>query len=68
MLITDYSPKGDLMKGDKPDYAVRVKMGERWETIGAAWNSKNDTISVKLNTIPVANWDGSVLLVKPKEE
>lgn len=58
-----------MAEGRKPDYALRVKLGEHWETIGAGWDSKNDTISIRLNTLPVGNkWDGSVLLVKPKEE
>lgn len=56
-------------KGERPDFSVRAKVGEIWITVGAAWNSRNDTISLRLNTMPVGkDWDGSLLLVKPREE
>lgn len=57
-----------MAKGEKPNFNVRAKIGEHWQTIGAAWNVKDGGVSVRLNTIPVGNWDGSLLLLPPKEE
>lgn len=56
-------------KGNKPDYNARAKIGEYWQTVGAAWNVKDGGISLRLNVIPVGqDWDGSLLLLKPLEE
>lgn len=55
-------------KGNPPDFNVRAKVNDYWMTIGAAWRVKDDGISVRLNAIPVGEWDGSVLLMKPLEE
>jgi hypothetical protein len=58
-----------MAKGNKPDFNVRAKQGEYWSTVGAAWKVKDDGISIRLNAIPVGNeWDGSLLLLPPKEE
>jgi hypothetical protein len=39
----------------------------RWITLGYAWSRKNgeDGFSVKLNSIPVGNWDGALILLPP---
>ena len=58
-----------MTQGNRPDFTVRAKIGEMWVTCGAAWNARNDTISIRLNTLPVGkDWDGSLLLVVPREE
>ncbi len=58
-----------MAKGEKPDFNVRAKIGEYWTQCGVAWNVKDGGISVRLNTIPVGKeWDGSFLLLAPKEE
>lgn len=56
-----------MSKGQPPDFNVRVKVGEFWSTIGAAWKVKDGGISIRLNTVPVG-WDGSALMLPPKEE
>ena len=58
-----------MAKGNLPDYNVRVKVGEYWSSVGAAWTVKDGGISIRLNTIPVGKeWDGSLLLLPPKED
>lgn len=58
-----------MAKGERPDFNVRAKIGERWTTIGAAWHARDGAISMRLNTVPVGNeWDGSLLLLPPKED
>jgi hypothetical protein len=52
----------------KQDYNVRAKVGEYWMTCGAAWNVKDGGISLRLNTVPVGDWDGSFLLMAPLPE
>ena len=58
-------------KGSKPQYIARAKTNDDpdyMQTIGAAWNFKEgDGWVVKLQVVPT-NWDGSFILVKPKEE
>ena len=38
-----------------------------WITLGYAWARKNgeEGFSVKLNSIPVGNWDGALILLPP---
>ena len=52
-----------------PVFVARAKVhGDRWETIGAAWEATvngKPGYSVKLNTIPAGTWDGSFLLMPP---
>lgn len=56
-----------MAKGQKPDFNVRVKVGEYWYDAGAAWNNEKG-IGVKLTMLPVSGeWDGSLLLLPPKE-
>ncbi len=54
----------------KPVYVVRApdpNVRGRWVTLGYAWHRKNgeDGFSVKLNSIPVGNWDGALVLLPP---
>ena len=60
-----------MSKGDKPVFNVRARQepdSEYMNTIGAAWKFKQgDGYVVKLHLVPV-NWDGSIVLVSPKEE
>ena len=54
----------------KPAYVVRApdpNARGRWVTLGYAWPRKNgeDGFSVKLNSIPVGNWDGALVLLPP---
>lgn len=39
----------------------------RWVTVGVAFERKNgeDGLSVKLNTLPVGQWDGTLILLPP---
>ena len=63
--------KSGKPKGDKPRYIARAKQApdsEFMSTIGAAWPFKEgDGLVVKLQMIPT-DWDGSFLLVEPKDE
>ena len=42
----------------------------RWITLGYAWARKNgeEGYSVKLNSIPVGNWDGALIMLPPFED
>lgn len=57
--------------GRKPQYIARAKQhpdSEFMQTIGAAWAFREgDGLVVKLQFIPAQNWDGSFILVAPKE-
>jgi hypothetical protein len=61
----------DMSKGDKPVFNVRARQepdSEYMTTIGAAWRFKQgEGYVVRLQTIPV-NWDGSCVLVPPKDD
>jgi hypothetical protein len=39
----------------------------KWVTVGVAFERKNgeDGFSVKLNTLPVGGWDGTLILLPP---
>jgi len=39
----------------------------RWVTVGVAFERKNgeEGFSVKLNTLPVGSWDGTLILLPP---
>jgi hypothetical protein len=57
------------MAGNKPKWTARVRQhpdSEYWQTIGAAWPTKDGGISVKLHSIPT-QWNGDVLLIEPKD-
>lgn len=56
-----------MAKGNKPDFNLRAKVGEIWQNIGVAWHAKDGIISVRLNLLPVGEWDGSAILIPPKE-
>ncbi|MEJ0075263.1 MAG: hypothetical protein WDO17_07415 [Alphaproteobacteria bacterium] len=54
----------------KPVYVVRApdpNARGRWVTLGYAWRRKNgeEGFSLKLNSIPVGNWDGALVLLPP---
>lgn len=57
----------------KPDFVVRCKQStdsDFWTTIGAAWSADINGkagYSVRLHLIPTS-WDGSFLLMPPKDE
>ena len=58
------------MERRKPVYVVRApdpNVRGRWVTLGYAWQRKNgeDGFSIKLNSIPVGNWDGALVLLPP---
>ena len=42
----------------------------RWITLGYAWTRKNgeDGYTVKLNSVPVGQWDGALILLPPFED
>jgi hypothetical protein len=63
-----------MAKGSKPVYNARAKVGVDSEgndvmrTIGAAWNFKEgEGMVVNLQTVPT-RWDGSFILVPPKDD
>lgn len=57
----------------QPDFVVRCKQSidsDFWMTIGAAWSADihgKTGYSVRLHMIPTS-WDGSFLLMPPKDE
>jgi len=59
-----------MSKGDKPAFNVRARQepdSEYMTTIGAAWPFKDGTgYVVRLQSLPV-KWDGTFVLVPPKE-
>ncbi|MGO8866409.1 MAG: hypothetical protein ACLQME_07915 [Alphaproteobacteria bacterium] len=65
------SEKQTEKKGDKPVFVARARQkpdSEFMVTIGAAWPFKDgEGFVVKLQQTPV-QWDGSFLLVPPKDE
>jgi hypothetical protein len=54
-------------QGQKPKYIARAKVGNGWQTIGACWElrSGEEGLSVKLNAIPVGEWNGQFVLLPP---
>jgi hypothetical protein len=60
----------NMSKGEKPTFNVRARQepdSEYMTTIGAAWPFKEGTgYVVRLQTVPV-KWDGTCVLVPPKE-
>lgn len=63
--------ENDRPRGGKPIYIARARAspdGDYMQSIGAAWPfDKGDGLVVKLQFLPV-NWDGSFILVTPKDE
>ncbi len=54
----------------KPSFVVRAPDPNnrgRWITLGYAWERKNGEpgFSVKLNSVPVGNWDGALVMLPP---
>lgn len=49
-----------------PKYIARAKVGQGWQTLGAAWpfRSGEDGLSIQLNSVPL-NWDGRFTLIPP---
>jgi len=62
---------GEKPKGNKPVYNARVRQkpdSDVMMTIGAAWPfNEGDGLVVRLQMTPT-NWDGTFILVPPKEE
>ena len=57
-----------MPKGSKPDFNLRAKVGEIWQSIGVGWHAKDGAISIRLNLLPIGEWDGSILALPPREE
>jgi hypothetical protein len=61
----------NMAKGDKPIFNARVRQepdSEYMTTIGAAWPFREGKgYVVRLHSVPV-KWDGSFVLVPPKED
>lgn len=55
-------------KGKRPDFNVRAKVNDYWFTCGAAWKLDDGNISVRLNAVPIGDFDGSFLMMPPLEE
>jgi hypothetical protein len=66
-------PKG--AKTTRPNYTVRAKTGRKDEsdrdifvTVGAAWPfGSGEGFNVRINMLPV-NFDGTLMLIPPKDE
>ena len=60
-----------MAKGSKPVFIARAKQAvdsDVMVTIGAAWRFKEgEGLVVKLQLLPT-NWDGSFILVEPKDD
>jgi hypothetical protein len=64
-----------MAQGRKPDMIVRAKTGRQdgdqkdiFVTVGAAWAFQNGTgYNLRINSLPVP-FDGSLMLVEPKDE
>jgi hypothetical protein len=56
-----------VAKGEQPAFNVRAQVGGYWYNCGAAWHVKDGGISIRLNVLPVGEWDGSFLMLPPKE-
>jgi hypothetical protein len=62
-------------KSTRPSYTVRAKTGRKddsdrdiFVTVGAAWPfGSGEGFNVRINMLPV-NFDGTLMLVPPKEE
>lgn len=60
-------------KGKKPDFVIRARQGPNSDfyiTLGACWKvdvNGEECLSVKMNAIPIG-WDGSALILPPKED
>lgn len=52
----------------KPAYIARAKIGNGWQTLGAAWTFRSGEpgLSIQLNTLPI-NFDGRFVLLEPLE-
>jgi hypothetical protein len=53
----------------QPDFIVRARVGngrQAWATVGSAWKRDNDEgFSIKLNAIPIGQWDGVLKVLPP---
>jgi hypothetical protein len=72
MSVTEDTARPARQRSERrqPVYVVRApdpNVRGRWVTLGYAWQRKNgeDGFSVKLNSIPVGNWDGALVLLPP---
>lgn len=64
------APKEEPAEKRQPDFVVRTKVEEFWQTIGAAWSAqlKDGVVgySLKLNNLPIG-FTGDCLLMPPLE-
>ena len=75
MARASSTTQGNRPKGSRPLYNVRAKTGRKddsgndiFTTVGAAWPfNQGDGLNVRINMLPV-NFDGTLMLVPPKEE
>lgn len=73
VFIKKAAPKKEEENKRKPDLIARCKQSpdsDFWITVGAAWSADingKEGYSVKLHSAPI-DWDGSFLLMPPKEE
>ena len=54
----------------RPDFIVRAPDPQnrgRWLTLGAAWSRDDGGLNIKLNVMPVANFDGTLVALPPLE-
>lgn len=56
-----------------PAFVVRAPDSSnrgRWITLGYAWARKNgeEGYTIKLNSVPVGQWDGALILLPPFED
>lgn len=72
--VAKKEPEKEASEKKRPEFVVRARQSpdsDFWQNIGAVWPAqlKDGQVgySMKLHFIPT-NWDGSALLLPPKEE
>lgn len=64
-----------MAKGSKPSFNIRAKTGRKdgegndiFMTVGAAWPFQNGTgFNIKVNSLPVP-FDGTLMMVEPRDD
>jgi hypothetical protein len=57
------------MRGQKPDYIVKLPVGNVWHKQGAAWNNSGGTLNIVLDVgVPMTLQPGTKLVLVPPRE
>lgn len=55
------------MKGQRPDYQVKLPVGNVWHKLGAAWNNSGGSINIVLDVgVPMTLQPGTKLVLVPE--